>query len=224
MSIAFGEPVPAVDGNVLRVAARVGGCRLDILDQKNRRQFRRWMEAAMPQEAPGAFNQALMDLGAGVCLPNSAPLCDSCPAATFCAAREQGCQRELPVRAPKKEKRREEKTVFMLLGPEGVALRQRPDTGLLAGLWEYPHVPGRLTEEQAAQQLRAWGLTAHRWLRQLEARHLFTHIRWDMTGYLVQVEGRGPEDWLWADGTIRARLAVPSAFEKFTRALPAEGE
>ena len=83
---------------------------------------------------------------------------------------------------------------------------------------------GRLTEEQAAQQLRAWGLTAHRWLRQLEARHLFTHIRWDMTGYLVQVEGRGPEDWLWADGAIRARLAVPSAFEKFTRALPAEGE
>ena len=134
------------------------------------------------------------------------------------------CQRELPVRAPKKEKRQEEKTVFLLLGPEGVALRQRPDTGLLAGLWEYPHVPGRLTEEQAAQQLRAWGLTAHRWLRQLEARHLFTHIRWDMTGYLVQVEGRGPEDWLWADGTIRARLAVPSAFEKFTRALPAEGE
>lgn len=178
----------------------------------------------MPREAPGAFNQALMDLGAGVCLPNSAPLCDSCPAAAFCAAREQGCQRELPVRAPKKEKRREEKTVFLLLGPEGVALRQRPDTGLLAGLWEYPHVSGRLTEEQAAQQLRAWGLTAHRWLRQLEARHLFTHIRWDMTGYLVQVEGRGPEDWLWADGTIRARLAVPSAFEKFTRALPAEGE
>ena len=61
-------------------------------------------------------------------------------------------------------------------------------------------------------------------LRQMEARHLFTHIRWDMTGYLVQVEGRGPEDWLWADGAIRARLAVPSAFEKFTRALPAEGE
>ena len=163
LSIAFGVPVPAVDGNVLRVAARVGGCRLDILDQKNRRQFRRWMEAAMPREAPGAFNQALMDLGAGVCLPNSAPLCDSCPAAAFCAAREQGCQRELPVRAPKKEKRREEKTVFLLLGPEGVALRQRPDTGLLAGLWEYPHVPGRLTEEQAAQQLRTWGLTAHRW-------------------------------------------------------------
>ena len=73
----------------------------------------------MPWEAPGAFNQALMDLGAGVCLPNSAPLCDSCPAAAFCAAREQGCQRELPVRAPKKEKRREEKTVFLLLGPEG---------------------------------------------------------------------------------------------------------
>ena len=124
LSIAFGEPVPAVDGNVLRVAARVGGCELDILDSKNRRQFRRRMEAVMPRQEPGAFNQALMDLGAGICLPGGGPLCDTCPAADFCAAREQGRQRELPVRAPKKEKRLEEKTVFLLLGPEGTALRQ----------------------------------------------------------------------------------------------------
>ena len=224
LSIAFGEPVPAVDGNVLRVAARVGGCELDILDPKNRRQFRRWMEAVMPRQEPGAFNQALMDLGAGICLPGGAPLCDACPAADFCAAREQGRQRELPVRAPKKEKRLEEKTVFLLLGPEGTALRQRPDTGLLAGLWEYPHVPGRLTEEQAARQLRQWGLTPRAWLRQMDARHIFTHIRWEMTGYLVQVEGRGPADWLWADGARRQRLAIPSAFDQFTRALPAEGD
>ena len=224
LSIAFGEPVPAVDGNVLRVAARVGGCELDILDPRNRRQFRRRMEAVMPRQEPGAFNQALMDLGAGICLPGGAPLCDTCPAADFCAAREQGRQRELPVRAPKKEKRLEEKTVFLLLGPGGTALRQRPDTGLLAGLWEYPHVPGRLTEEQAARQLRQWGLTPRAWLRQLDARHIFTHIRWEMTGYLVQVEGLGPADWLWADGARRQRLAIPSAFDQFTRALPAEGD
>ena len=223
-SISFGIPVPAVDGNVLRVAARVGGCELDILDSKNRRQFRRRMEAVMPRQEPGAFNQALMDLGAGICLPGGGPLCDTCPAADFCAAREQGRQRELPVRAPKKQKRLEEKTVFLLLGPEGTALRQRPDTGLLAGLWEYPHVPGRLTEEQAARQLRQWGLTPRAWLRQLDARHIFTHIRWEMTGYLVQVEGLGPADWLWADGARRQRLAIPSAFDQFTRALPAEGE
>lgn len=223
-SIAFDIRVPAVDGNVLRVAARVGGCELDILDSKNRRQFRRRMEAVMPRQEPGAFNQALMDLGAGICLPGGGPLCDTCPAADFCAAREQGRQRELPVRAPKKEKRLEEKTVFLLLGPEGTALRQRPDTGLLAGLWEYPHVPGRLTEEQAARQLRQWGLTPRAWLRQLDARHIFTHIRWEMTGYLVQVEGLGPADWLWADEARRQRLAIPSAFDQFTRALPAEGD
>lgn len=103
LSIAFGEPVPAVDGNVLRVAARVGGCELDILDPRNRRQFRRRMEAVMPRQEPGAFNQALMDLGAGICLPGGGPLCDTCPAADFCAAREQGRQRELPVRAPKRK-------------------------------------------------------------------------------------------------------------------------
>ena len=81
-----------------------------------------------------------------------------------------------------------------------------------------------LTEEQAARQLRQWGLTPRAWLRQLDARHIFTHIRWEMTGYLVQVEGLGPADWLWADGARRQRLAIPSAFDQFTRALPAEGD
>ncbi len=223
-SIAFAYPIPSVDGNLLRVYARMTGYEESIRTTAARKVATAYYEEILDRTRPGDMNQALMDLGAGICLPGGAPLCDTCPAADFCAAREQGRQRELPVRAPKKEYRLEEKTVFLLLGPEGTALRQRPDTGLLAGLWEYPHVPGRLTEEQAARQLRQWGLTPRAWLRQMDARHIFTHIRWEMTGYLVQVEGRGPEDWLWADGTIRARLAVPSAFEKFTRALPAEGE
>lgn len=219
LSIAFGEPVPAVDGNVLRVAARVGGCELDILDPRNRRQFRRRMEAVMPRQEPGAFNQALMDLGAGICLPGGAPLCDTCPAADFCAAREQGRQRELPVRAPKKEKRLEEKTVFLLLGPEGTALRQRPDTGLLAGLWEFPHVEGELDEAAAAAQLAEWHVTPLRWEQILHAKHEFTHLRWRMTGYLLTAAGEGEPDWLWADAAARQQRAIPSAFQVFTAAL-----
>ena len=190
--------------------------------------FQRFMEAfptveAMSQERPGAYNQALMDLGATVCLPSGAPLCGDCPAGDFCIARQEGCQARLPVRSPKREKRTEHLTVFLLRRGTAAALRQRPDTGLLAGLWEYPHVPGALTEAEAARQLQMWGVSPTKWTKKLSARHIFTHVRWEMTGYVVEVDGLGPGDWLWAEAQQRERLAIPSAFEKFTAELK-EGE
>lgn len=223
LSIAFGQAVPAVDGNVLRLAARITGSCLDVLDAKNRKAFRNWMAAAMSQERPGAYNQALMDLGATVCLPSGAPLCGDCPAGDFCIARQEGCQAQLPVRSPKREKRTEHLTVFLLRRGAAAALRQRPETGLLAGLWEYPHVPGTLTEAEAARQLQMWGVNPTKWTKKLSARHIFTHVRWEMTGYVVEVDGLGPGDWLWAEAQQRERLAIPSAFEKFTAELK-EGE
>ena len=224
LSIAFGQAVPAVDGNVLRVAARITGSGLDILDAKNRRTFRAWMAAAMSRERPGEYNQALMDLGATVCTPGGEPLCDACPARDFCRAHQTGRERELPVRAPKKARRREEKTVFLLVRECCAALRRRPEEGLLAGLWEYPHVEGKLDEHQAAAQLAAWGLTPHHWVRTISARHIFTHIECHMTGYLVEVTGEGAADWVWLPPAQQRERAVPSAFEKFTRALDALGE
>jgi len=220
LSIAFGQAVPAVDGNVLRVAARIIGSEENILDAAVHRRLRAMMAEAMPKERPGEFNQALMDLGATVCLPKGEVLCGECPARSFCAAAAQGRQKELPVRISKTKRRTEEKTVFLLLRGSDVALRRRPESGLLAGLWEYPHTEGALDESGAAQQLAQWGLTPIKWVKSLRAAHIFTHIRWEMTGYVVEVRGEGPEDWLWADEEERARRAVPSAFEKFTRELP----
>jgi A/G-specific adenine glycosylase len=222
-SIAFGQKVPAVDGNVLRVAARVTGSRLDVLDGKNRKLFRAMMEQAMPSNRPGAYNQALMDLGAMVCLPNGDPLCDSCPARDFCQARAEGCQKELPVRRKKKAKRVEQKTVFLLLRDGAAALRQRCDTGLLAGLWEYPHVEGTLDESGAAAQLADWGILPHRWTKTIPFHHEFTHIRWEMTGYILEVQGAGPTEWVWADEEMRRQRAVPSAFEKLTKEITSDG-
>ncbi|MBO4854491.1 MAG: A/G-specific adenine glycosylase [Oscillospiraceae bacterium] len=217
LSISYGQRVPAVDGNVLRIAARITGSRMDVLDGGNRKVFRRWVEQAMPAERTGEYNQALMDLGATVCLSGGEPLCPSCPAGEICQARRQGCQRQLPVRKKKKDKRVEHLTVFVLLRGGAVALRQRPERGLLAQLWEYPHVPGTLDETAAARQMEQWSMTPHRWIKQLTARHEFTHIRWEMTGYVIEAEGSGAPDWLWADGQTRRRYAVPSAFDKFTR-------
>ena len=220
LSIAFGQRVPAVDGNVLRVMSRIIGSEDNILDAKTRSRFRALAEEIMPHDRPGAFNQALMDLGATVCLPNGEPLCGECPVRAFCTACAQNRQKELPVRISKTRRRTEEKTVFLLLRDNEAALRQRPDAGLLAGLWEYPHTEGTLDEAAAAAQLHAWGVTPQRWVKRLQFHHIFTHIRWEMTGYVVEVQGDGPSGWLWCNEEERARRAVPSAFEGLTRELP----
>ena len=198
---------------MLRVVSRITGSEDNILDTKVRSRFRTLMAHIMPTDRPGEFNQALMDLGATVCLPSGEPLCADCPARQFCTAHLQNRQKELPVRISKTKRRTEEKTVFLLLRGDEAALRQRPETGLLAGLWEYPHVEGTLDETDAAKQLDAWSVTPHQWVKRLTFHHIFTHIRWDMTGYVVEVNGGGPDDWLWCDKEDRARRAVPAAFE-----------
>jgi len=219
LSIAMGKPVPAVDGNVLRVISRITGFEGNVLESKNRSLLRSWMQDTISRDAPGAFNQALMDLGAMVCTPNGTPACESCPARNCCTAHTLGRETAFPLRAKKKEKRVEHLTVFILKRESSLALRQRPRRGLLAGLWEFPHVEGVLSEAQAAEQLTTWGLSAHRWEKRLSATHEFTHIRWEMSGFVVQVQGDGNPDWIWCDPNELQRRAIPSAFGKFAREI-----
>ena len=171
----------------------------------------------MPQEEADIrlFNQSVMELGATVCGPNGAPKCDLCPMAELCLARRNGTADVLPVKKPKKQRRIEEKTVFVLLRDGTAALRQREESGLLAGLWEFPNVEGTLTEETAPAVLQAWGLTAKNWNRKLTAKHIFTHVEWRMTGYVLEVSGEGPEDFLWVDEEGLTEHAVPSAFVRY---------
>ena len=217
-SIAFGLPVPAVDGNVLRLAARVADLRGNVLDPGVKKDIAAAMELAVPPEDPGSYNQALMDLGATICLPNGQPLCEDCPLRGLCRARELGIQAQLPLREKKARRRQEELTVFVLVREGKIALRQRPDSGLLAGLWEFPHVPGTLDETAAGEALAAFGLTALDWRQKLTARHLFTHVTWEMTGYEVLVKGTDTPGFTWADEAALSALAVPSAFRKYLAA------
>ena len=217
-SIAFGLPVPAVDGNVLRLAARAADLRGNVLDPGVKKDIAAAMELAVPPEDPGSYNQALMDLGATICLPNGQPLCEECPLRGLCRARALGIQAQLPLREKKARRRQEALTVFVLVREGKVALRQRPDTGLLAGLWEFPHVPGVLEEAAAGEALAAFGLTALDWRQKLTARHLFTHVTWEMTGYEVLVKGTDRAGFTWADEAALSTLAVPSAFRKYLAA------
>ena len=216
-SIAFDERVSAVDGNVLRIAARVAEIHEDILDAKVKKGITAMMEEAMPEQRCGDYNQALMDLGATVCLPNGKPLCESCPLASFCAVHAAGTEEALPVRKKKAKRRKEEMTVYLLLREGKVALRRRSDEGLLAGLWEFPHVSGTLSEKEAADPVEHWGLRIIDWREQLHAKHIFTHVEWHMTGYVLSVRGEQPE-FTWVDEEQLEDLAVPSAFAKFLEA------
>lgn len=213
LSIAFNKAVPAVDGNVLRIAARLIACGDNVLDPRTRQHVRDALAAVVPTDRPGDFNQAMMDLGAAVCLPKN-PNCESCPAASLCAAKAAGLQSRLPVREKNTAKPEKDLTVFLLTTPDGrTALRRRPETGLLSGLWEFPNTAGELTEALAAQQLLDWGLTPLAWEKRFSDRHIFTHLRWNMTVFRLIVAGDGPPDWVWASDD-RDLYPMPTAFKK----------
>jgi len=216
-SAAFGRREAAVDGNVLRVITRLTDCHDDILDAKVKRRIRAQLQDVMPESGADIrlFNQAVMELGAIVCVPNGAPKCELCPLRERCLGRVRNTAETLPVKAAKKARRAETMTVFVLLRDGKVALRKRGETGLLAGLWEFPHTAGILDESTAPTALQNWRLTARAWKNKLNAKHIFTHVEWHMTGYTLEVTGEGPEEFLWVDGAELVQCAVPSAFARY---------
>ena len=221
LSIAFGIPAPAVDGNVLRVLSRVYGSREDIMTQSCRSSFEELVSKLLPQEMPGAFNQALMDLGAMVCIPSGAPLCRECPLQGLCRACEDRSWDVIPVRAAKKPRKTETKTVLVIRDQENVILRQRPEKGLLAGLYELPNYAGFLSSQEAISVVENLGLKPIR-IRQLEdAKHVFTHVEWRMKGYLVLVEDAG---WGTSDGHDDALNEEAEENRKKGRCFPARPE
>jgi len=213
-SAAFARREAAVDGNVLRVVTRLTDDHSDIAAPQTKKNFRALVQEIFPEAEPDVrvFNQALMELGATVCVPNGPPKCLLCPVREWCLGRAQGTAEGLPVKAPKKTRRVEEKTVFLLLRDSRVALRKRPASGLLAGLWEFPNVEGALDESAAAWAVRSWGLEPRAWRNRLTAKHIFTHVEWRMTCYTLETAGQGPPDFTWVNSL--ERHAVPSAFAR----------
>ncbi len=209
-SIAFGLPVPAVDGNVLRVVARISGDETDITTPAMKKKVTAALQTVIPQKAPGDFNQALMELGALVCLPNGAPLCDKCPAAPFCRAHLEDRTDKLPVKAAKKERRVEQRDVFLIFHEGKVALRRRKPRGLLAGLWEFPNEP--------APALSPVPGAEHRGPR---TKHIFSHVEWHMAARVILAMDEAlPEGWIWAGRWELARdYAIPNAFSAFSDAV-----
>ena len=213
-SIAYDQPVPAVDGNVLRLVSRLmeDGTPIDLPACKT--EVRQRLERIYPENA-GDFTQALMELGATICGPNRKPDCENCPCRSFCSSAIHGTAEKYPVKSPKKEKRVEEKTVFILSCDGKFALEKRPNKGLLAGLWQFPNVLGTLELDASLSALKQMGLRPKDVLRQVERSHIFTHIRWEMRGvYLEVAQPAGDFTWMTAE-EIEENAALPTAFRQF---------
>jgi A/G-specific adenine glycosylase len=220
-SIAYQIPVPAVDGNVFRVMTRLLACRADIAQPRVRKILRTAVEVMLPDERPGDFNQAMMDLGAMICLPHTSPHCMPCPLRAMCVGYQEGIADSLPVKSSPKPRSLQPKTVLVLISQGKTLLRQRPKSGLLAGLWEFPTLDGWLSEENVAAWLHEWGICPLSVSRVEESRHIFTHREWHMQGYLIYAaDAPDVPNGLWVDeSAVQNEYAVPSAFKSFTRHL-----
>lgn len=214
-SICFEAPTAAVDGNVLRVILRLTVCADSPADVRVRRRIGEELSAVYPAGHCGDFTQALMELGATVCLPNGAPQCGACPLRALCEAHAQGTELQFPTKPPKKPRRIEQRTVFVLQCGDRLAVCKRPSHGLLAGLWQLPDVPGKLETAEALRQAEQWGVHPTGILKTAERTHIFTHVQWDLRGVWLTCAAEAPQ-FTWADeNALRHEIGLPTAYRQF---------
>lgn len=219
-SICFGLPTPAVDGNVLRVTARLLELNQPVNTLSVKKEITTALSNVYPKGCCGEFTQALMELGATICVPNGRPYCDQCPAGGFCKAYQNGTQCNLPLRTEKKQRKIEKRTVFLLLHDGAVAINRRPDTGVLRGMWEFPNVAGELESQEAAHCLAHWQLTPSQIIKSARRKHIFTHIQWDMVCYCFACTSTN-DMFTWVTREqLQTEIALPTAFRKFCEVLP----
>lgn len=213
-SIAYDQKVAAVDGNVLRVYSRLMNDPTPIDLPVMKKKAAQALQAIYPENA-GDFTQALMELGATVCGPNKKPDCAICPCNAFCKAHLNNTTDKLPVKLPKKERRQENITVFILECGGKYAVERRKQKGLLSGLWQLPNTVSHLSESQSVEYLKNENITVTDIYRCSHKTHIFTHIQWNMRGFYLQVKNTvGNYHWLTAE-QIEKTVALPTAFRIF---------
>lgn len=210
LSIAFEQKVAAVDGNVLRVFSRVFQIEEDIKDVKTKKRIKDLVEGSLPSKRNGDYNQAIMELGATICRPNGRPLCEECPLEEVCEANKHSMQMVLPFQTRNKKRRIENKTVFIYTCKNKVAIRKRPNHGLLASLYEFPNVEGHIPKSEISED----GLQVKKLSK---AKHIFSHIEWHLIGYEIQVSQEADE-YLWVTKEqLQNEYSIPTAFKKYVQ-------
>lgn len=238
-SIAFGLAQPAVDGNVLRVFSRIRRDSRDISLEATKKEVSAYAKALLPSDEAGHFNQALMELGALICLPNGRPKCESCPVKELCLAHREGDEMAYPVKKAPKKRRIEERTIVLIANKKGEFLIQkRGEKGLLSGLWEFPSFGGHIDERAAKERLLEMGLNCSQLHRIEASKHIFSHIEWHMEGYLALLTeddypslvsedglsygGRSSthQRQLWCSTeALRETYSIPGAFKVYMKSM-----
>jgi len=217
-SIAFGEAVPAVDGNVFRVISRIGAIFDDIAKPSTRKLFESIVRRLISKEHPGDFNQGLMELGATICTPKS-PKCLTCPMRKYCQAYKEGIDEQLPVKTKPVKQKRVKFIVGVIENEQGKWLiAKRPKVGLLANFYEFKQLeyeagyPEELLKEHLIEsgyhvkQIQSLGFS----------KHVFTHRIWEMEAYKVVVDAhlatcQENETWVEPEDLKQYALAVAHA-------------
>ena len=216
-SIAFGIAVPAVDGNVLRVISRVLASGDDISKQSVKNAMEKDLSAVIPRENPGDYNQALIEVGAILCIPNGEARCKICPLYSLCLARQQNIVDRLPIKGEKKERRIENRTILLIENEAEVVIRKRPDKGLLAGLYELPNTESHLSRDEVKNFMKSEGLMEVEITPLEAARHIFSYVEWRMIGYRIQVKTKLPGHYQTAKKeTVKKLYSFPTAFKAYT--------
>lgn len=222
-SIAFSIPAAAVDGNVMRVLSRLTGDDTDVLSTAGKKRFTDLAWQMVPEQDPGRFNQAVMELGERVCMPNGAPRCEKCPLRSECVAYAENKTEQLPVRVKKGKRRVEQRAVALVRvasTPPRVLLHRRPDRGLLAGLWELPNTLETDGLAALPESLRSVCVSVE---DLMPCKHLFSHVEWQMTGKVYQMspEVSLPDDFCTVTlDALRQAYPLPSAFRCYAEQLP----
>lgn len=226
-SIAYGKANPAVDGNVLRVLSRIRMDNRLITDARVKLSVEQDLLKIIPHDRPGDFNQAMMEIGACVCIPNGAPHCMDCPFQRICMAHGAGVEQEYPKKAAARARKIEEKTILVIRDANRTIIRKRAEQGLLAGMYEFPSLEGFRTAEEVVRYLADNGFKTIRILPLEDAKHVFTHKEWHMKGYMIRVDELEPgnresdfSDWLYVEPKeTQKRYPVPAAYAAYTKSL-----
>lgn len=209
-SIAFNQPYTAVDGNVLRVFARITANKNNIKDPKTKHLIKETVEYLLPKNRVGDFNQALMEIGATICKPNGAPDCIHCPLQKYCEAYRQNLTDVIPIKQQKTKRKIKQLTVIIVEHNGRYLIEKRPEKGLLASLYQFPNFEGKLALNDIKLVLK--GIKTVKKLR--SSKHIFSHLEWHMTGYHVTLDTK-IEGLFVTPEEIAKTYSIPTAFKAY---------
>lgn len=215
-SICFHEATPTIDGNVLRVYTRLKEDKRNVDLNQTKKEIREEISQIIPLEA-GDFNEALMELGETICLPNGEPKCNMCPLSHICKAYLHQSWDKFPVKSEKRSKKELFYTVFLFYYQNQVAIRKRDDKGLLKNLWEFPNELGKMGIADVKKYLKQHQIYFSSVKKGISYKHVFTHQIWYMQSFQIELTSV-INDFKWVSiEEIEEKYAIPGAFEPFLK-------